>query len=147
LHIIAGHNHRLYLERYREQAEIQLDLPRVETEDFVADPRPAYARATLVIAPLIASAGTNIKILEAMAMGKAIVSTPAGVHGLDLEPGHDVVVAATAEEFAAAVRSLLLDPERRRTLERQARATVERLYGWDAIARRQAELYRDLLGN
>ena len=147
LHIIAGHNHRLYLERYREQAEIQLDLRRVETEDFVADPRPAYARATLVIAPLIASAGTNIKILEAMAMGKAIVSTPAGVHGLDLEPGHDVVVAATAEEFAAAVRSLLLDPERRRTLERQARATVERLYGWDAIARRQAELYRDLLGN
>ena len=147
LHIIAGHNHRLYLERYREQAEIQLDLPRVETEDFVADPRPAYARATLVIAPLIASAGTNIKILEAMAMGKAIVSTSAGVHGLDLEPGRDVVVAATAEEFAAAVRSLLLDPERRRTLERQARATVERLYGWDAIARRQAELYRDLLGN
>ena len=147
LHIIAGHNHRLYLERYREHAEIPLDLPRVETEDFVADPRPAYARATLVIAPLIASAGTNIKILEAMAMGKAIVSTPAAIHGLDLEPGRDVVVAASAGEFAAAVRSLLLDPERRKVLERQARATVERLYGWDAVAQRQAELYRELIGH
>jgi len=147
LHIIAGHNHRLYLERYREHAEIPLHLPRVETEDFVADPRPAYARATLVIAPLIASAGTNIKILEAMAMGKAIVSTPAAIHGLDLEPGRDVVVAASAGEFAAAVRSLLLDPERRKVLERQARATVEHLYGWDAVAQRQAELYRELIGH
>ena len=147
LHIIAGHNHRYYLERYREHAEIPLDAPLLETEDFVADPRPAYARATLVIAPLIASAGTNIKILEAMAMGKAIVSTPAGIHGLDLEPGRDVVVAASAEEFADAVRGLLLDAERRSALERQARATVERVYGWDAIARRQAELYRELIEN
>ena len=40
----------------------------------------------IVIAPLLASAGTNIKIMEAMAMGKAIVSTPSGVNGLDLEP-------------------------------------------------------------
>jgi len=44
-------------------------------EGFVADVRPAYERASVVIAPLVASAGTNIKILEAMAMGKAIVST------------------------------------------------------------------------
>ena len=48
---------------------------------------PAYERAAVVVAPLVASAGTNIKILEAMAMGKAIVSTPAGVNGLDLAPG------------------------------------------------------------
>ncbi len=146
LHVIAGHNHRLYLERYREHATVDLSQPRIEVEDFVADPRPAYSRAAVVLAPLVASAGTNIKILEAMAMGKAIVSTPAGVHGLDLEAGRDFVLAATAEEFAAAVRRLLRDPGRRRELERQARLTVERQYDWDAIARRQAQLYRELVG-
>ncbi len=72
-------------------------------EDFVADVRPAYQRAAVVIAPLVASAGTNIKIMEAMAMGKAIVSTPAGVNGLDLQAGKDVIVAATGEEMAAAI--------------------------------------------
>lgn len=146
LHVIAGRNHRLYLERYREYAAVDLERPRIELEDFVRDPRPAYARATVVIAPLVASAGTNIKILEAMAMGKAIVSTPAGIHGLDLEAGRDLVVASTPEEFAAAVRRLLLDSGLRRELQRRARATAERDYDWDAIARCQAELYRRLTG-
>ena len=50
-------------------------IPGIELEGFVADVRPAYARAAIVIAPLLASAGTNIKILEAMAMGKPIVAT------------------------------------------------------------------------
>ncbi|MCS7314412.1 MAG: glycosyltransferase [Bryobacterales bacterium] len=144
LHVIAGHNHRLYLGRYREHAVVELSRPGVEVEDFVADPRPAYARASVVIAPLVASAGTNIKILEAMAMGKAIVSTRAGIHGLDLQAGSDLLVADTPEEFAAAVRRLLLDPGLRRTLGHAARATAERDYGWDRIARLQAELYRAL---
>ena len=67
----------------------------VEVEGFVADVRPAYGRAGMVIAPLLASAGTNVKILEAMAMGKAVVSTPGGVNGLDLVDGRDVVGAGT----------------------------------------------------
>ncbi|MEK7405951.1 MAG: glycosyltransferase, partial [Acidobacteriota bacterium] len=96
------------------------------------------------IAPLLASAGTNIKIMEAMAMGKAIVSTPAGINGLDLAPGSDVLVAETAEEFAAAIRDLLANPEKRRALGRAARATAERDYDWNAIARRQRELYGSL---
>ncbi|MGC8793238.1 MAG: glycosyltransferase, partial [Bryobacteraceae bacterium] len=142
----AGRNHRLYLERYREHAEPRLDDPRIEVEDFVADPRPAYARAAVVVVPLVASAGTNIKVLEAMAMGKAVVSTPAGVHGLDLTPGADLLVAATPEEFAAAVRSVLLDRDRRRALGQRARTTAERGYSWDAIAGEQRRLYRDLAG-
>ncbi len=146
LHIIAGRNHQVYLERYREHAELNLAQGGLEVEDFVADPRPAYERAAVVIAPLVASAGTNIKILEAMAMGKAIVSTPAGIHGLELEAGRDLLVAERAEEFAAAVRRLLDDPGLRETLGRQARATAERDYDWERIAARQSELYRALMG-
>ncbi len=137
LHVIAGLRH----ERFWD-----LRHAGVEVEGFVADVRPAYRRATLVIAPLIASAGTNIKIMEAMAMGKAIVSTEAGIHGLELEDGKDLIVANSPEDIAAAITRLLDNPGERAALERRARETVERRYSWDAIAEQQAELYRDLTG-
>jgi glycosyltransferase involved in cell wall biosynthesis len=114
-------------------------------EGFVSDVRPAYHRASLVIAPLVASAGTNIKILEAMAMGKAIVSTEAGINGLDLERGVDVIVADTAEEMARAITRLLDSPEERQALERKARAKAEQRFGWDAIAEEQKRLYLSLI--
>ncbi|MBI4873256.1 MAG: glycosyltransferase [Acidobacteria bacterium] len=145
LHIVAGARHRYYLDFYREQVELDLNRPGVEVEDFVSDVRPAYERAAVVVAPLIASAGTNIKIMEAMAMGKAVVSTPAGVNGLDLAWGADVLVTPTGEAMAAAIRELLSDAARRGALERQARATVEARYDWDAIARRQKRIYESLL--
>ena len=86
LHIIAGARHEYYLDRYHDRVRPDIEQSGIEIEDFVADVRPAYQRATVVVAPLVASAGTNIKIMEAMAMGKAIVSTPAGINGLDLSP-------------------------------------------------------------
>ena len=98
-----------------------------------------------MVAPLVASAGTNIKVLEAMAMGKAVVSTPAGVNGLDLTPGEDFLLVHTAKEMAAAIESLLADPAARARIETAARARVERDYSWDTIARAQSALYRELL--
>jgi glycosyltransferase involved in cell wall biosynthesis len=92
LHVIAGQHHQRFWD---------LQHAGVEVEGFVADVRPAYRRASIVIAPLVASAGTNVKIVEAMAMGKAIVSTDAGIHGLELARGADVIVANTAEDTAA----------------------------------------------
>ena len=145
-HVIAGARHRYFMDFYREQVELDLDRPGVEVEDFVADVRPAYERAMIVVAPLVASAGTNIKIMEAMAMGKAVVSTPAGVNGLDLAWGVDVVVTETEESMAAAIRELLGDAGRRRAIQCQARSTVEARYGWDAIARRQKRIYESQIG-
>ena len=139
LHIIAGTR--------PEQYAVAADLaqPGIELEGFVADVRPAYRRATLVVAPLVASAGTNIKVLEAMAMGKAVVSTPAGVNGIDLAAGEDFVLVVTAAEMAAAIENLLAAPADRAHIEAAARARVERDYSWDAIARAQSRLYRELL--
>jgi glycosyltransferase involved in cell wall biosynthesis len=136
LHIIAGRRHEQFW---------TAEFPSVEIEGFVADVRPAYERAAVVIAPLVASAGTNIKIMEAMAMGKAIVSTEAGIHGLELERGADVVVADSAEDMAREIERLLDFPDEREVLERHARETAERVYGWDAIAERQRVLYESLL--
>jgi GT2 family glycosyltransferase len=134
LHVIAGQRHQRFWD---------LLHPGVEVEGFVSDVRPAYRRAALVIAPLVASAGTNVKVLEAMAMGKAIVSTEAGIHGLDVRA--DVALAHSAEEMARAITELLDSPGRRRGLEERARGTAERLYGWDAIATVQKKMYEGLL--
>ncbi|MBV8844448.1 MAG: glycosyltransferase [Bryobacterales bacterium] len=146
LHVIAGQRHTNFWD---------LHWPGVQVEGFVADVRPAYERAAVVIAPLIASAGTNIKIMEAMAMGKAIVSTTAGIHGLDdLRPGSldelrrgcDVMVEDDAQRMAAAIAHLFDCSEARRRLEIEARRTAERHYNWDSIAKQQRQLYKELLG-
>ena len=143
LHVIAGAQPEHYLGFYRGRVFVDPDRPGVEVEGFVPDVREAYRRAELVLAPLTASAGTNIKVLEAMAMGRVVVSTPAGVNGLDLRYGQDVVVCARAEEMAAQIQSLSADAERRKSIERQARETAVR-FDWREIGIRQDALYRGL---
>ncbi len=147
LHVIAGARHDYYLDFYRGQVRVDLNIAGVEVEGFVSDVRPAYQKATVVIAPLLASAGTNIKILEAMAMGKSIVSTPSGVNGLDdLVAQQDYCLAGDAPTFALAIDQLLADPEKRSALELAARSTVEDRYSWDRIATMQKELYEGRTG-
>jgi len=145
LHVIAGSKHEYFLDFYR--MELDLNQPGIEVEGFVSDVRPAYETATVVIAPLIASAGTNIKVLEAMAMGRAVVSTSAGINGLELSPGKDMILANTGPEMAAAITRLCDCPAERKQIEANARATVEREFGWDTIARHQAALYGELCGS
>ncbi len=145
LHIIAGRNPEVYLERYKDHAKPDLTQPGILLESFVSDVRPAYRKASVVVAPLLASAGTNIKIMEAMAMGKAIVTTPGGINGLELEEGKVVRVAKTGEEMAAEILDLTRHVMKRINLERAARHAAERDFDWDVIARRQADIYRSLL--
>jgi GT2 family glycosyltransferase/glycosyltransferase involved in cell wall biosynthesis len=145
LHVIAGSRHEYYLDYFRNRVALDLSQPGIELEGFVADVRGAYRRAAVVLAPLTASAGTNIKVLEAMAMGKAIVSTPAGVNGLDLTPGQDFLLARSAEEFARDVEALTADRECRIAIERRARETALR-YDWRGIAGRQRDVYARVSG-
>jgi GT2 family glycosyltransferase/glycosyltransferase involved in cell wall biosynthesis len=145
LHVIAGARHEYFLERYRERVKLNLARPGIEVEGFVSDVRPAYERAAVVVAPLVASAGTNIKILEAMAMAKAVVSTPAGVNGLDLAADRDFLLAGSASEMAEAIESLFADAGKRQRIETAARLRAERDFDWRAIAQRQAILYRQVM--
>jgi GT2 family glycosyltransferase/glycosyltransferase involved in cell wall biosynthesis len=140
LHIIAGANPEYYLDFHRQRVTVDLNKPGIEVEAFVADVRMAYRRAELVVAPLTASAGTNIKVLEAMAMGRVVVSTPAGINGLDLRPGCDVIVASAAADLAAEIQALSADPERRLSIEQRARQTAL-LYDWRAISEIQERIY------
>ena len=96
-----------------------------------------------MLAPLTASAGTNIKVLEAMAMGRVVVSTPAGVNGLDVAPGGDCIVTDAAEEMATAITGLSGNADARKAMERRARQTALR-YDWNEIAAAQARLCAEL---
>lgn len=143
LHVIAGSRPEYYLDFHRARVDLDLARAEIELEAFVSDVRPAYRRAEIVLAPLTASAGTNIKVLEAMAMGRAVVSTPAGINGLDLENGKNVIVAVSAREMADAIEELSNHPERRREIERKARETALE-YDWSEIGARQCALYDQL---
>jgi len=143
LHVIGGTRHDYYLDYFRDRISVKLDQPGIMIEGFVADVRDAYRRATIVLAPLTASAGTNIKVLEALAMGKAMVSTPAGVNGLDLTPGHDFLMAESATQMAEQIAALAAYPGLRASIERNARQTAL-LFDWRAIGDRQLALYMKL---
>ena len=119
--------------------------PRIELHGFVEDLRPLYASAAVVVVPLEVSAGTNIKVLEAMACGKAVVSTPVGCAGLGLQDGVDVVVRSEWASFAEAVCALLADAGARRKLAETARETAERRFSWTSIAERAWESYGALV--
>jgi len=143
LHIIAGTRHEYFLDFHRSRVTLDLTSAGIELEGFVSDVRDAYNRAAIVLAPLTASAGTNIKVLEAMAMGRAVVSTPAGINGLDLAPGQEVLVTASAGEMAKTIVALVSTPDERRRIEGQAREAALR-YDWREIARKQSRLYEEL---
>jgi glycosyltransferase involved in cell wall biosynthesis len=99
------------------------------------DIRPAIAEAALCVVPLRAGSGTRLKIFEAMAMGKAVVSTTVGAEGLDITPGEHYAVADGAAAFANAVVSLLEDQDRRQQMANAARALVDERYSWAQVAR------------
>jgi glycosyltransferase involved in cell wall biosynthesis len=109
--------------------------PAVELGGFVEDLRPSLAEAAVVIVPLRLGGGTRLKILEAMAMGKPVVSTTLGAEGLDAAHGRELLVADDPVRFAAEVRRVLDDPALAARLGKAARAFVERRYSWRASAR------------
>jgi polysaccharide biosynthesis protein PslH len=108
---------------------------------WVAETQPYIARAAVYVAPLRIGGGTRLKLLEAMAMGKALVSTRLGAEGYPVEDGRELVLADSPEAFAAAVIELLHDPERRAALGRSARAFVEAQYDWRHIVPRLEAVY------
>lgn len=109
------------------------------------DTRPHWARAAVAVVPLLAAAGTRLKILEAAACGVPVVSTSVGAEGLDFADGSEIRIADGATAFAGAVSQLLADPEARRRQALAARRRVEERYGWKSIGRAfSAELLRRL---
>ena len=111
-----------------------LDLPQgVGQLGFVEDLGPLYSRATACVAPLLGGAGTRLKVLEAMAHCRPVVTTSIGAEGLDVTHEEGVFRWDDPRDFAEECRRLLSDPAAARVAGRKARSKAVE-YGWDRIA-------------
>ncbi|MBC7262548.1 MAG: glycosyltransferase, partial [Chloroflexi bacterium] len=119
------------------------NLPGVTITGFVEDVRPYIAAAAVYVVPLLTGGGTRLKVLEAMAMGKAVVSTTLGCEGIHVAPGQDVVLADEPSDFAAQVLALLQNGTWREQLGRAARTFVERYFDWNIVAAPLEQAYAD----
>ncbi len=118
---------------------------RIRLLEFVRDVRPLYEETNLVVVPTLVSAGTNVKVLEAMAMERAVVSTSSGCAGLGLEHGASVWVADDPRAFASGLRRLIRDEDLRRSIARAARKHAESQFDWRRLGLRQRALWAELL--
>lgn len=119
--------------------------PAIEITGAVDEIGPYLGGAAVYVVPLRVGGGTRFKVLEAMAQGLPLVSTPLGVEGIGVTDGQELRLAATPETFAAAVLHLLADRKQGgrygATLGRRARAFVEAQYSWEVIMPRMEALY------
>jgi glycosyltransferase involved in cell wall biosynthesis len=109
--------------------------PGIEVTGWVEDIRPYIAKGSVYIVPLRVGSGTRLKIFEAMAMGKAVLSTTIGAEGLPVTSGSDIVLADEPSHFADEVCRLLDSQEERNRIGNAARRLVEEKYSWAAVAR------------
>jgi len=112
----------------------------VRLTGYLEDVRPAVAGAWVCVVPIRKGGGTRLKILEAMALGTPVVAVSKGAEGLDVTPGHDILIADDPVEFASHVLTLLRDPARRDYLARNGRRLVEEKYDWRIIGQRFTDL-------
>jgi glycosyltransferase involved in cell wall biosynthesis len=117
---------------------------RIEVLGFVDDLRPIVARAAVFVCPYREGGGSRLKVLDALAMRKALVSTAVGVEGIPLEDGREFLLATSPEAFADRVLELLADPARRVALGCAGRARVERDFAWPRIGEALAQIYREV---
>jgi glycosyltransferase involved in cell wall biosynthesis len=111
----------------------------------VADPedmRPWLERAAVFVCPILDGGGTRLKILDAMAMRKAVVSTTVGCEGLQVRHKENILVADAPADFAEGVLQLLENEALRRNLAAAGRMLVERQYSWERIGRELERAYR-----
>lgn len=105
----------------------------IEVTGTVPDIRPYLEGAGVYVVPLRIGGGTRIKIFEAMAMGKAVVSTSIGAEGLPVTHGENIILADQPNDFAASVLRLLSDEDQRKRIGKAARRLVENQYSWSAV--------------
>ncbi|CAL78552.1 putative glycosyltransferase (group 1) [Bradyrhizobium sp. ORS 278] len=119
--------------------------PRIELTGFVPDLRPHLAAAAAVVVPLRLGGGTRLKIVEAMAMGKAIVSTSLGAEGIEAVPDRDILIANDPADFTDAVSRLLGAPDLAARIGSAARQVAVDKYAWSAAAQALESFYFRIL--
>lgn len=117
------------------------DNPSIAVTGTVQDIRPYLRRAAAAVVPITYGAGIQNKVLEAMACGTPVVSTPKAVSAIQAVPGQDVLIGEDPRSFADQVLCLLENPERRAKVGEAGRRFVEQHHHWDVIAKQLENVY------
>jgi len=124
---------------------LQLNGDGVHVTGRVDDVIPYYQQSAVCVVPLRAGGGTRLKILEAMALGRPVVSTTIGCEGLDVVDGEHLLIADNPKQFAEKTVRLLTDRQLYQHISTNGRQLVEARYDWDKIAGRLMEVYAFML--
>ena len=132
--VVVGQKPHARLDPLRQREDVTIT-------GWVEDVRPYFSGAAVYVAPLRMGGGTRLKLLEAMSMSKAIVSTSLGCEGFDVTDGQEMRIADGAQAFARAVLELMENSAQRESLARRAHSFVEAHYDWEAIVPGLEKLY------
>jgi hypothetical protein len=122
----------------------RLAAPAVTITGEVDDPIAELRHARALVVPLRSGGGTRLKVLEALAAGTPVVSTPFGVAGLDVRDGDHVLIGESPEELAALAARVVADDGLAAALSARGRTLVDRSYDWSVVARPLVELHQEL---
>jgi glycosyltransferase involved in cell wall biosynthesis len=127
------------------------ELQRAATPDdvvtgWVPSVTPYLDEAAVVVLPIRLGGGMRVKLLEALAAGKAVVASPLAAAGLEVTSGEQLVLAESDAEFADALARLLREPADRARIAGNARRWAQKYLGWEARVGRYEEIYAGLLG-
>jgi glycosyltransferase involved in cell wall biosynthesis len=119
-------------------------VPGVRFTGYLESIDAAISNSWATVVPLLSGGGTRLKILQSLALGTPVISTLKGTEGLNVQSGHDLIIADSAAEMAAAVCDLFEDSERRVALAAAGRQLVEQAYNWDVIGSHFIELVQQV---
>lgn len=119
----------------------------IRVTGFVKDIRPYIVQAKIFIVPIRIGSGTRLKILQAMAMKKCIISTSIGCEGIDVKDGYNIIIADDEKTFADKIIELYNDADKRKYIADNAYYTAIKKYDWKNIFNKQIELYKELLND
>ncbi|MCM1067207.1 MAG: glycosyltransferase [Muribaculaceae bacterium] len=128
-----------------EDVKLLADLAGVEVSGFVPSVRPYYHNAALVVAPMLSGSGIQNKILEAMAYGCCVVTTPKGLEGIEELEEALVVLTPDPDAWAQTVANLLADPAQRERIGERARRMVSAKFGKESIRKQFSEFLRPVM--
>ncbi len=131
----------------KELIELSEKEPNVHVHGFVNDVRPYFEKASVYVCPITDGGGTKLKVLDALAMGKALVADPIACEGIAVTDGVDVSLAQTADQYVEKIVRLLDDESARVDMGRAGRRLVEEKYSYSAIGRKLASCYEWIVRN
>lgn len=127
------------------EAVLALKSEHIEVTGFIKDLKEVYKTAAIVVAPLRFGAGTQNKVLEAMAMAVPVVSMNVGFQGLNIESGEGVILATDTPAFIKACAALLADKAQRQSVGEMGKRVIQTQFDWDVVSDKLIQYFGGIL--